>query len=106
MLSPTWHNLCEKTNLKLNIEKVTRLLKIQENFNIEIKNYDNLHSTVILMKPNEARLTPSLEYCITELLNFFPKKFASNIGECVVLMIFERSLNFSFLCDKCKKHLE
>ena len=46
-----------------------------------LKNYEKLHSTVILLKPNEARLTPSLEYCITELLNFFPKGFASNIGK-------------------------
>ena len=65
----------------------TVLLFVRHCFNFylkflqKIKNYDTLHSTIILLKPNEARLLPSLEYCITELLNFFPKDFASNISE-------------------------
>ena len=41
------------------------------------------------MKPNEARLTPSLEYCITELLNFFPKNFAKNISKFILNWIFD-----------------
>ena len=48
---------------------------------IDFQNYEKLHATIILLRPNEARLYPSLEYCITELLNFFPKDFASNISE-------------------------
>ena len=42
---------------------------------------DTLHAAIILLKPNEARLTSSFEYCVTDLLNFFPKDFAKNISK-------------------------
>ena len=40
------------------------------------------------MKPDEARLTPNLEYYITELLNLFPKDFASNIRKQIYSRLF------------------
>jgi len=47
------------------------------------KDLETLHAVVILLKPNEARLTYALRYSITQLLKALPKGFASNIFFCM-----------------------
>jgi GTPase SAR1 family protein len=47
-----------------------------------ISNYMVLSGVCILLKPNEERLTPSLRYCIVELLAHLHKDVANNITFC------------------------
>ena len=68
------------------MNEIMRKIKVNRcdkflHYSFLFKEFDNLHSAIIFLKPNEARLTSSFEYCITELLNFFPKDFAKNISE-------------------------
>jgi GTP-binding protein EngB required for normal cell division len=47
-----------------------------------ISQYELLHAVCILLKPNEERLTSSLKYCITQLLEKLHKDASSNILFC------------------------
>ena len=47
-----------------------------------ISKYDKLHAVCILLKPNQARLTVMVEYCITELLKNLHKDICRNIVFC------------------------
>ncbi len=47
-----------------------------------ISNYMVLNGVCILLKPNEERLTPSLKYCIVQLLAHLHNDVANNITFC------------------------
>jgi len=56
-----------------------------------IGRYDKLHAICILLKPNQARITPSFEYCITEILRNLHESASNNV---VFIITNAKSTNF------------
>jgi hypothetical protein len=48
-----------------------------------ISSFKEIHGICILLKPNEARLTPSLRYCISQLFSQLHRNAAKNIVFCL-----------------------
>ena len=79
-----------------------------------LRNYDKLHGILILLKPNNSRLTVMFRFCVKELLTHLHRSAARNMvfGEFFLLLIrfFQSALRMSTYassgCDSSKaRHL-
>ena len=50
-----------------------------ENILVFLTNYDKINAVVVLLKPNNARLTVAFRFCVLELLTHLHKSLVSNI---------------------------
>ena len=57
---------------KMNIESILNFITV----------YDQIHALCILLRPEQARITPSFKFCVIELLRYLHKSAAENILFC------------------------